>query len=108
MASQNGHKEIAQTLLHDKNIEINQQDYRGNTALMYASQNGHEDIVQMLLQNENREINNNLLFLCSFVTSIFCDIRFVVELKCRDEHLPQNHQIQSWKNFNNVRKIKFI
>jgi ankyrin repeat protein len=39
-------------LLQDENIEINQQDHYGYTALMLASRRGHKEIVEMLMQNK--------------------------------------------------------
>jgi hypothetical protein len=59
VASERGHKEIVQMLLQDKNINVNQQDENGQTALMRASEKGHEEIVQML---ETRA--GTLSFLC--------------------------------------------
>ncbi len=56
-ASEQGHKEIVQMLLQDKNIQINQQNNRGLTALMCASKYGLKEIVQMLLRDKNIEIN---------------------------------------------------
>jgi ankyrin repeat protein len=56
-ASYEGHEEIVQMLLQNENIQINQQDNDGYTALIEASFEGHTEIVQMLLQNENIKIN---------------------------------------------------
>jgi serine/threonine-protein phosphatase 6 regulatory ankyrin repeat subunit B len=44
-------------LLKHENINVNQQNKNGITALMLASQNGHQEIVQMLIENEKIEVN---------------------------------------------------
>jgi ankyrin repeat protein len=57
VASKNGHKDIVAFLL-EKGIDINQQDERGKTALIWASEQGHEEIVKLLLENDNIKINH--------------------------------------------------
>ncbi len=48
-ASKWDHEEIVKMLLGKDNIEINQIDNIGWTALMLASEEGHKEIVKMLL-----------------------------------------------------------
>ena len=55
-ASTYGHKEIVQMLLHIANINVNQQNKNGTTALMWASLEGHKEIVEMLL-TYNPDVN---------------------------------------------------
>jgi uroporphyrinogen-III synthase len=50
VASQKGHKEIAQMLL-ENGAGVNAKTLSGRTALYIASQNGYKEIVQMLLEN---------------------------------------------------------
>ncbi len=44
LASHKGHKEIVQMLLKNENINVNQQNKDGWTALMWASGNRHNKI----------------------------------------------------------------
>jgi ankyrin repeat protein len=44
-------------LLAIENINVNQQNKDGNTALMWASHQGHQEIVQILLNKENINVN---------------------------------------------------
>ena len=52
-ASMNGNTERVQYLLK-QDIDINQQDAEGNTALLLASEGGHTETVQLLLDNYAR------------------------------------------------------
>jgi len=58
-----GHQEIVQIFLQIENINVDQQNKDGKTALMLASQEGQHEIVQMLLLigniNFNQEQDNN-------------------------------------------------
>jgi ankyrin repeat protein len=57
-ASRNGHTEIVEILLRNKDIDVNLQDkLNGWTALMWASGKGHTNIVRMLLQHKNIDVN---------------------------------------------------
>ncbi|XP_063431719.1 ankyrin-1-like [Mytilus trossulus] len=49
-ASLNGSLELINSLLQDKNININSQTYMGRTALMIACGSGREDVVELLLR----------------------------------------------------------
>jgi ankyrin repeat protein len=55
-ASMNGRKEMV-SFLTGQGIDVNQQDERGLTALIWALQKGHIEIVQELLQNEKIDVN---------------------------------------------------
>ena len=54
-ASLNGHIEIIKILIEHKEVNINQKDKSGYTALHWASRNGHKEIVKLLL-TEQKEI----------------------------------------------------
>jgi ankyrin repeat protein len=57
-ASENGHKEVVQLLLDNKDIDVNKPEYMlGRIALMLASLNGHKEIVQLLLQHKYINVN---------------------------------------------------
>jgi ankyrin repeat protein len=56
IATRNRNKDILALLL-ENGIDVNQQDDKGETALMWASKKGHKEIVQMLLQHENIQKN---------------------------------------------------
>ena len=55
-AAQEGHKEIVAYLI-EKEIDINQQDNKGFTALMHASNEGHKEIVKLLLEHRDIQVN---------------------------------------------------
>ena len=50
IASKNGHIEIVRLLL-DKGAKVNEQNNRGNNALIIASINGYTEIVKLLIDN---------------------------------------------------------
>jgi ankyrin repeat protein len=50
-------KGIGQLLFQAKNIDVNQQNKGGSTALIVACAEGHKEIVEMLLQDKNIDIN---------------------------------------------------
>ncbi|XP_055979360.1 osteoclast-stimulating factor 1-like [Sorex fumeus] len=59
-ASLRGHKDIAEILLTQPNIELNQQNKLGETALNAPAWKGYVDIVQLLLEKGARiDLRNN-------------------------------------------------
>jgi Ankyrin repeats (3 copies)/NACHT domain len=56
LASFNGHNKIVRMILVGKDVDVDETDKDGQTALMWASEGGHETVVQMLL-NKGAEVN---------------------------------------------------
>jgi ankyrin repeat protein len=54
IASEQGHVEVVNALLEQKNVDVNsQRNDDGSTALYMASQAGHVEVVNVLLENNN-------------------------------------------------------
>jgi ankyrin repeat protein len=66
-AALKGRKELVAYLI-EKEIDTNQQDNSGCTALMFAAIEGHKEIVQILLEHEST--NANLRELCMGTTAL--------------------------------------
>jgi ankyrin repeat domain-containing protein 50 len=56
MATQEGHQEMVQLLLDYKDINVNEQDFYGQTALFEASCHGQKEI-QLLLKHKDIDVN---------------------------------------------------
>ena len=59
MASKQGHKNIAASLLQRKHIDVNKTDLNGRTALMESAVEGYADIVKMILESDTCAIDIN-------------------------------------------------
>merc|ERR1711879_723799 len=55
-AAENGHQEIARTLLSHPSIDVNKGSY-GSTPLYAASEKGHSSVVESLLAHPNINVN---------------------------------------------------
>jgi ankyrin repeat protein len=92
----NGHKEIVKMLLQEKNIEINQQDRDGSTALIEASAKGHKEIVQLLLQEKNIDINKQDIWDGS--TALMLASKYgqkeIVEILLQKNNIEINQQVE--------------
>lgn len=47
-----GHRDVVNTLLQQREAQVNTQDYAGQTALHYAAMNGQGDVIKLLLKNK--------------------------------------------------------
>ena len=56
-ASRHGHLEITKVLLKEDDIEINEVDDSGKTALHWASKMGNAKVIQFLLDEKGIDIN---------------------------------------------------
>ncbi len=57
VAAQGGHAEVVRLLLAHQDVEVNQTNEGGVSALLFASGNGHVEVVKLLLSHQNVELN---------------------------------------------------
>ena len=62
LACFNGHVDVVSQLLQQRDIDINQKNWSGNTALSLACRMGHVDVVSRLLKHRDIDINKTNQF----------------------------------------------
>jgi len=88
LACFNGHVDVVSQLLQQRDIDINQKNWSGNTALSLACRMGHVDVVSRLLKHRDIDINK---------TNQFDDT--ALSLVCRrghvdvDDFLDSRHEV---------------
>jgi len=87
-----GHKDIVVCLL-ENGIDINQQNKRGSSPLMWASKQGHNEIVRILLNNEHINVNHKEKFdETALIWASKAGKHEIVSILLEQKHIDVNHQ----------------
>jgi ankyrin repeat protein len=87
-----GHKDIVVCLL-ENGIDINQQNKRGSSPLMWASFKEHKEIVRILLQNEHINVNHKEKFgETALIWASKAGKHEIVSILLEQKHIDVNHQ----------------